>query len=369
VSSAKDMEDGIAFIEDEPIIDLEVAAPAGRPCFQCGAPLEDGDHFCVACGARSEQDEAGDAVVLESIHLQCESCGSQIEIEPGHRSYVCPFCESTYVVEVDAQANRQRPEFVIGFTLTPEQAHERFRAWIGSNGLFHPADLKNVQLGKKLRGIYLPFWSFSMLARSRWKANIGEYWWRTETYTTMENGKLVTKTRRVQETEWWSLQGNHHHYYSGYLVSASRGLSQAEAEQIKPFNLPALKRYQPYFLAGWQAEDYTVDRQEALQACQEEFRRREYQNISGFMPGDTYGGLGAETEFDSINSDLCLLPVYMMNYQYHGQAYRFLINGQTGKIVGQKPYSRVRVGVAVAIGVVVAVTLAGLVALVAGGLN
>lgn len=369
MSSDKGMEKGIEFIDDDPVVDLEVAPPAGHPCLNCGAPMEEGDHFCVACGVASTRDQAGDAIVLESIHLQCESCGSQIETDPDHRSYICPFCESTYVIEVDAQANRQRPEFVIGFALTPEQAHEKFRTWIGSNGLFHPADLKNVQLGQKLRGIYLPFWSFSMLARSQWTAKIGEYWWRTETYTTMENGKMVTKTRRVQETEWWALEGNHHHYYSGYLVSASRGLSQAEAEQIKPFNLPAMKRYQPYFLAGWQAEDYTVDRQNALQTCQGEFRRREFQNISGFMPGDTHSGLAAETQFDSINSDLCLLPVYMMNYQYQGRAYRFLINGQTGKIVGQKPYSKVRVCIAVAIGVAVAAIVVGLVALMAGGLR
>ena len=369
MSSAKDMEDGIAFVEDDPVVDMEVAAPAGRPCSKCGAPLEDGDRFCIACGARSEREAARDSIVVESVHLQCEACGSQIETEPDRRSYVCPFCESTYVVEVDAQANRQRPEFVIGFGITPEQAHEKFRTWIKSNGLFRPSALKKVQLSQKVRGIYLPFWRFSMLARSRWTANIGEYWWRTETYTTTENGKTVTRTRQVRETEWWTLQGNHHHYYSGYLVSASRGLSQVEADQIKPFNLPALKRYQPYFLAGWQAEDYTVESQDALRTSQEEFRRREYQNISGFMPGDTFNGLNAETQFDSINSDLCLLPVYMMNYQYQGQAYRFLINGQTGKIIGQKPYSKIRVGIAIGIGLGVAAILAGLAALMAGGAN
>ena len=81
------------------------------------------------------------------------------------------------------------------------------------------------------------------------------------------------------------IDGNHHHYYSGYLVSASKGLSQTEADQVKPFNLPALKRYQPYFLAGWQAEEYTVDRDEAPQISQAEFQRREQANIAELLTG------------------------------------------------------------------------------------
>ena len=92
----------------------------------------------------------------------------------------------------------------------------------------------------------MPSTGSSSKADSRWSANIGEYWYRTETYTTKDSkGNTVTRTRRVQETEWWPLAGNHHRYYSGYLVSGSRGLSQQDAERIKPFQLIAIR----YWLA------------------------------------------------------------------------------------------------------------------------
>ena len=78
----------------------------------------------------------------------------------------------------------------------------------------------------------------------------------------------MTRTRRVRETEWWNLSGRHHHYYSGYLVSGSRGLSQYDADRIKPFNLPAMKRYQPFFLAGWLSEEYSIAADEALEVAQ-----------------------------------------------------------------------------------------------------
>lgn len=362
MSAVTRTESNAVSLEDELVVDLESAAPSGLPCRVCGTPVDGGDHFCAACGAANPRETPTQKVAgLKFIHVQCSACGAKVETQPDQRSYTCPFCESAYVAEVDTQTQRQRPEFVIGFAITPDRAHEIFRNWLQNSGLFQPGDLSRVQLDKKLRGVYLPCWSFSMLARSRWKAKIGEYWYRTERYTTVENGETVTKTRRIQETEWWNLEGKHHHYYSGYLVSASRGLSQAEVDAVKPFNMPAMKRYQPYFLAGWVAEDYTVDREEALKICVEEFRRREQQSMSGFMPGDTYSNLKCATKFEGVNSDLCLLPVYIMNYRYGQRDYRFMINGQTGKIVGNKPYSYQRMGIAtgtlVALGVALYVLL------------
>ena len=202
----------------------------------------------------------------------------------------------------------------------------------------------------------MPFWLFSMLAESVWSARIGEYWYRTETYTTTDkDGKTVTRTRTVRETEWWPLDGRHHRYYTGYLVSASRGLSQAEVEQVRPFHLAALQRYQAYFLAGWSCEEYSVARSPATETAHTAFTTREQQHIAAFLPGDTYSGLHVDTQLTHVDADLVLLPVYLLRYQYRDKQYRFIINGQTGRIVGQKPLSPWRVGILVAVIVVVVV--------------
>jgi hypothetical protein len=311
-----------------------------QPCAYCGGPVEPLDRFCGACGA--EQPAAAEVQEGKAIqkYLRCEQCGAEVAIDPDQRSYTCAFCDSNYVVEfTPRQTGRQTPEFVIGFTVTPEQAMQRFRQWLGEHSWFRPSDLKHTSIADKLRGVYLPFWSFSMLARSGWSAAIGEHWYRTETYTTTENGKTVTKTRTVQETEWWNLTGKHHQYYSGYLVSGSRGLSQEDAASVQPFHLAALRRYQPYFLAGWLSEEYSIEPQAALDVCKQEFVRREQENIEEFLPGDTYRDLQTKTQFEDINSDLILLPIYLLSYRYGGKLYRFLLNGQTGKTAGNKPVS------------------------------
>ncbi len=336
--------------------------PRGKACESCGAPVEAGDRFCNACGA--PQPAAAQVVLAEEVvasrRFHCQTCGADTAVPPDTRSFTCPFCDSNYVVELPATATgRQAPEFVIGFAVTPEEALIKFRRWLAEGSWFRPGDLATASIEDKLKGVYVPFWSFSMLAESKWSAEIGEYWQRTQTYTTIENGQTVTRTRTVTETEWRPLAGRHHEYYSGFLVSGSRGLPQADAESIKPFQLAALKRYEPSYLAGWLSEEYSIGRDEALAICQQEFARREETACEDFLPGDTYSSLEAMTAFSRVNSDLVLLPVYILSYRYGGKLFRFLVNGQTGRIAGQKPFSLRRIAkvIAVVLGVLLLVGL------------
>ena len=331
------------------LVDADAAAPHGEPCPACGAPVEALDKFCPACGTphkvEAAREPAVEVVDDPKKYFRCETCGSEVKKDPDQRSYVCPFCDSTYVVEFSpSESGRQPPEFVIGFAVTPEQALDKFKEWIKSNSWFRPGDLAVAHVADKLKGVYLPFWSFSMLAESTWSSSVGEHWYRTETYTERDSkGKLVTKTRTVTETEWWPLSGRHHRYYSGYLVSGSKGLSQQDALRIQPFQLPALRRYEPFYLAGWLSEEYSVPPDQALALCQQEFYRREQANIAAHQPGDTHRNVSVHTTFRDINSDLCLLPIYILNFKYKEKLYRFLVNGQTGRVSGEKPLSWKRI--------------------------
>ncbi|MGE3776546.1 MAG: zinc ribbon domain-containing protein [Pirellulaceae bacterium] len=376
-------------VEEDRIVAPHELSPHGEPCSACGCPVEPNDRFCPACGTpRSvaaspevaepstgvpstrgarppiaapitaeivpgQPSAAPAAAAEEHKYFRCRNCGSEMSADPDQRSYVCPFCDSTYVVEFSPEwINRHPPEFVIGFAVTREQAQEKFHLWLKENPWFRPGDLVSASVAEKQKGVYLPFWSFSMLAESTWRATIGEYWYRTETYTTRDSkGRTVTRTRQVRETEWWPLAGRHHRYYSGHLISASKGLPQEVAEQIMPFNLPALKRYQPYFLAGWLCEEYSVERDAALARCRDEFQRREHLHIGNFLPGNTHRNLEVSTQFSKVNSDLCLLPIHLLSYRYRNKLYRFLVNGQTGKYGGDKPVSWPRIGAAIAAGV------------------
>lgn len=340
-------------------LDRVAMPPVGTPCPSCGTPLDSADRFCPACGVRRPEAEPTRAPVAQSF--RCDGCGAEIRVEAGKRSYVCPFCDSTYVVEFSPeQSRRQEPEFVIPFAVAPDQARSLLTASLRKRARSRPHELRTAIQAADIRGVYVPAWSFSVFAESAWSAVIGEYWYRTETYTTIENGKSVTRTRQVRETEWWPLAGRFHQYLSGYLVSGSRGVPQNLLDELQPFHTVAVRRYSPTYLAGWECEEYTVDAGAALESCKRQFAARQFRDVGAFMPGDVHRNLEVQTRFRDETSDLILVPVYFIRLQYGGKPYRLLMNGQTGKIVGKMPSQW---GNVVGIGVLI-----GLAVIILGGL-
>ena len=49
-----------------------------------------------------------------------------------------------------------------------------------------------------------------------------------------------------------------------------------------------------------------------------------------------------------------LLPVWLAAYKYRGKTYRFVVNGQSGKVQGERPWSAWKIAVAVVLGLIVA---------------
>jgi len=49
-----------------------------------------------------------------------------------------------------------------------------------------------------------------------------------------------------------------------------------------------------------------------------------------------------------------LLPVWLAAYKYNGKTYRFVVNGQTGRVQGERPWSAIKIAIAVVLGAIVA---------------
>ncbi len=128
-----------------------------------------------------------------------------------------------------------------------------------------------------------------------------------------------------------------------------------------PYHLSAAKRYEPYFLAGWLSEEYSLEREQALEICQREFANRVQSQVGQFLPGDQQRELQTSLSFDQVSSDLFLLPTYLLTYQYQEQTYHFVMNGQTGEFYGERPISWARVMIfalaAITIGLIIGFAL------------
>jgi hypothetical protein len=74
---------------------------------------------------------------------------------------------------------------------------------------------------------------------------------------------------------------------------------------------------------------------------------------SGDVPGDTQRFLRVWTQHSAVTWKHVLLPLWIATYRWKEKTYRFLVNGQTGKVVGTAPISPLRVAIAVVLGIAV----------------
>ena len=61
-----------------------------------------------------------------------------------------------------------------------------------------------------------------------------------------------------------------------------------------------------------------------------------------------------ETDVGRLSFKHVLLPVWLAAYRYRGKSFRFVVNGRTGTVQGERPYSSVKIAIAIAIALVIA---------------
>ncbi len=272
---------------------------------------------------------------MEVVSKQCPQCGAAVDLPPEQIASLCAFCESPLVEGegVTEQIDQVAPfdvERQVAGSLLSQHLQDRW---------FIPESLRHAGQPEELRGVLVPFWCYDATTRSDWTARQGIHWYRTETYTTTVNGKRVTKTRRVKETEWFDTAGSHVATYTDHLVSGSRGLSEPESNELEPFDVGRALPSAPGLLAGWTAERPTVPRSEAARTANQELADLENRAIADFIPADVVRGVHNTTSMEVSALKLVMLPVWVGTYRHADEVLRLLVNGQTGEVVAKLPKS------------------------------
>jgi hypothetical protein len=63
--------------------------------------------------------------------------------------------------------------------------------------------------------------------------------------------------------------------------------------------------------------------------------------------GDQQRITSMETKLSEVTFKHVLLPVWVAAYKYRGESFRFVVNGQTGRVQGERPYSAWKIAFAV----------------------
>jgi predicted RNA-binding Zn-ribbon protein involved in translation (DUF1610 family) len=332
------------------------------PCPACGADLvyepHDGFLSCSHCGRKEAIPSTADQVeersfeqylrirperlerlAADALDVQCQSCGATVTFTPPEVARQCDFCGVQIVAQSKSADPILAPEGVLPFCITQPDATASLSQWLKSRW-FAPNALKQFARPDSIHGIYLPFWTYDTNTTSYYTGERGEHYYVTETYyTTDAQGKQVAQTRQVQHTRWHPASGTVTRWFDDMLVPATISLPQNRLEALEPWDLVALKPYDPAFLSGFKAQRYQVDLAQGFE--------RVKQVTAGVIEADVLADIGGDvqrihqvaTHYSGITFKHLLLPVYAGAYRFNQKLYQIVVNGRTGEIQGERPYS------------------------------
>ena len=358
------------------------------PCRSCGAKLSFAPGTetlkCPYCGTENDIPKSADAVEelslddwlkqLEDAHethqqeqVKCQNCGGEQTLPANLFASSCTFCGSPITSKGYAQ-RLIKPKSLVPFKVTKLQAQEKWRAWI--RGLWlAPSALKNFAQGDGgIKGIYIPYWTFDAQTYTNYAGQRGNDY--TENYqTTNDKGERVNESRT--RTDWTNVSGNVSFFHDDVLVPASNSFADAvgkntgtaQTQQVmravggtglstavgaltsklaggfRTWNTKELVPFQEEYIAGFQAEAYQVGLKDAFVGGKQQIDNRVEELVCTDIGGDHQRITSINTQYSHLTFKHILLPMWVSAYLFSGKTYRFLVNGQSGEVVGESPKS------------------------------
>jgi predicted RNA-binding Zn-ribbon protein involved in translation (DUF1610 family) len=346
---------------DEPVVTISTET---YECESCGGLIkfciEKQKFVCESCGAErnvasksarvAENDfnrylerEAKTVSFKGMAAVACQRCGMEISFDDKQIAATCPMCGSTQVATVKQKAGIP-PDGIIPFKIDKADAQQKFRDWVKSRW-FAPNDFKKRYGEGDLKGMYLPFWTYDADVTSRYRGQGG----RVRVVRDRDGNTTTT-------TDWFPVSGVVSSSFDDIQVCASG--KQENITGILPFNtVHNTVPFSAAHLSGYYAELYTVKANEGFvqaknimeqtmtQLARRDILRRYDKAIVSSL----------DSEYRNVTYKHVLLPLWESAFWYNEKIYHYLINGETGKVSGKRPWSGWKIAIAVIIGVAAAV--------------
>ncbi|HOQ37668.1 MAG TPA: DNA helicase PriA [Acetivibrio sp.] len=310
-------------------------------CPSCGASLQFDPpsqswkcHYCLAEYSKDEFDKHSheehlneDMPDLDSYI--CNSCGAELIADDTTSATFCIYCKSAAIIK-SRFSGRFKPKSVIPFKLTKEQAKQIYSNWIHKR-ILAPKEFKQKEEIDKVTGIYAPFWLFSC-------ETDGFIQGEAKTIHTWRSGSY-----RYTQTKYYHFLRRGKARYKNIPVDASKKLDDKFMHMIEPYNYNEIQNFSMKYMSGFMAERYDVEANEAetiMKSRVEDYMEKRLRStVIGY---NSYSVNSKQVLLSDITASYSMLPIYLLINKYRGKDHIFIINGQTGKVVGDTPISPLR---------------------------
>ncbi len=340
------------------------------PCKECGAFLTflPGSHSltCQYCNTINDIEVSNEPIEeldylsfisnavnteakIEIRTVKCNACGADTSLKPNVAADDCAFCGSPLVVNDAKISNILKPKSVLPFKIEQKEGLKKFKDWIDSLW-FAPGKLKKMSQDQRLTGMYMPYWTYDSTTITEYNGYQGIHYHETEHY---EDAEGKRQTRTITRTQWYPASGVVQNHFDDVLVLASDSLPREYADALEPWDLHELVPYADQYLSGFKTETYHIDVKQGFDQAKNKMEPTIISTIHQDIGGNEQKIDYKSTNYNNITFKHTLLPVWISAYRYNEKSFRFLINGRTGEVKGERPYSTGKITGAIITGLLV----------------
>lgn len=264
-----------------------------------------------------------------ALAARCGTCGA--EVRKKVLALCCRSCGGLLVQDSDL-TERARPDGLLPFGIDEDAARAAFEAWVCSRRFVPRTFRRGDRQVRALDGVFLPLWSFSANTVSDY---VGE---RGDRRTRSVSGHARSYT------QWNKATGRVGRYFDVVLVGGCSPLVQ----KLPRWPLDRLDAYTQGSSRGRRIIAYDVEPEYGFEQAKAFMSRQIERDARDDIGGSDQRVKGVTTTYNDPTYSLLLLPAWLLTYVHDGRTWSVLVNGATGQVIGDRPYSAAKISAAVA---------------------
>ncbi len=260
----------------------------------------------------------------------CSTCGG--EVSPGvlSASASCPFCGKPIVFS-DKILDTEEPDLIIPFMKEKKFFAEEYSK-LFYNRHFVPGDFLREAQEKNISAQYFPFWIFDISAGGRAEAKAE---------------KISRKGDKKWEHTVFELSGEGTEEFCGIPQDGTDELDDELSQRLEPFDVAGSV---PYSFAYFAGHNVRIGNRGSRKSFKDVERRVKASLDSFLISGDDFDACRiTEREYVIKPGSIryAMFPVYLLDIPWRGEVFKYAMNGQTGRIVGNFPVKKFNVNMCV----------------------
>ena len=263
----------------------------------------------------------------EASQLQtyvCSSCGAELTCDSNTMATECCYCGNPTMLP-NRFNGMLKPDYIIPFKKTKEDAVAALKEFYAGKKLLPDAFTANNRV-EAIQGMYVPFWLFNTKVTA------------SGNFTVEQDGPTYRQgNMQVTEVNVFDCERVAEVSFENIPADGSQRMDDDYMDSVEPYDYSEMVPFDNAYMTGFLADKYDVEAETCAARIDERINNTVTEKLLGSVQSGSIKSQDILIEKNDREVKYAMAPVWILTTRYEDKPYTFMMNGQTGKMVGDLP--------------------------------